>query len=72
MDYSQNENVSDKDLRERIEKLERTVNEVCYTLYDLIQHLRGMKSTEQLRAMPPPECPPICARPDKPDEIRSR
>jgi hypothetical protein len=63
MDYSRNQKVSKKDLEERVEKLERTVNEVCYTLYDLIGHLRGMKSNQELRAIPPPECPPICARP---------
>jgi hypothetical protein len=63
MDYSRNKNVSNKDLRERIEKLESTVNEVCYTLHELIEHLRGMKSNKELRIIPPPECPPICARP---------
>lgn len=55
-EYSQDENISKEELRARIETLESTVSEVCYTLYELIAHLRGTK---------PPECPPICARSDE-------
>ena len=66
MANSQNQTVSNKDLKERIEKLESTVKEVCYTLYELMEHLHGMQSTEQLRTIPwPPLCPPICPRQKK-------
>ena len=76
MDYSQNpkgsnkelpqnQKASNRDLQARVEKLESTVQTVCYTLYELIEHLRGMKSNKELVAIPPPECPPICARPEE-------
>jgi len=52
-DYSQDQSITNEELRARIETLESTVSEVCYTLYELIEHLRGTK---------PPPCPPICDR----------
>jgi hypothetical protein len=72
MDFAEKQDISNRDLSERVEKLEDTVREVCYTLYELIEHLRGMKSTEQMTAqlvaLPPPTCPPICARPGEEEE----
>ena len=53
-DYSQDQSITNEELRARIETLEGYVTEIGNVLHDIIERLHGIPY--------PPECPPMCPR----------